>query len=181
MPVSNSLFLMRILTQSNLWAPWDLCTYQTTVYSNRDKLDSISTVLGSRSDWGSLFVVQEVNSKSWVTWLSIAQFAYFLREMCLFFNFWMIEIHKYVFFDTHVWNFSTKVRYMSKIHTSLKNDLVFLSLYIFWEKWFFFTCKYRILVEKFHVWMSKKHNIVNSIIQKLKNQHSSKNIQTEQC
>ena len=42
-------------------------------------------------DQGSQLVGQEVNSKSWVTWLSLSQFVYFLREVCLLFNFWMIK------------------------------------------------------------------------------------------
>ena len=37
------------------------------------------------------FLVPHENSKIWVTWLSIAQFVYFLREMCLLLNFLMIK------------------------------------------------------------------------------------------
>ena len=48
-------------------------------------------------------------------------------------------------------------------HPFLKNDLVLLSLYIFWRN----------LDERFHVWMSKRHIIVNFVIQKLKNKHIS--------
>ena len=60
-------------------------------------------------DQGPKLVVQEENSKFWVTWPRIAQFVYFLREMCLFFNFWMIKFTIMFFFDIHAWNFSTKV------------------------------------------------------------------------
>ena len=61
------------------------------------------------------FIGQEVHSKSWVTWLSFAQFVYFLREVCLLFNFWMIKFTiMWFFLDTHTWNFSFKVLYISK-------------------------------------------------------------------
>ena len=47
--------------------------------------------------------------------ISFAQFVYFLREVCLLFNFWMIKFTIMFFFDIHhAWNFSTKVLYMSK-------------------------------------------------------------------
>ena len=110
--------------------------------------------LEGKCDSGSQLVGQEVNSKFWVTWLSFAQFVYFLREVCLLFNFWMIKFTIMFFFDIHAWNFSTKVLYMSKKHTSLKNDLVLLSLYIFWEKYVFLTCSCEISF----VNVKKKHN-----------------------
>ena len=70
---------------------------------------------------GPHFLVSHENSKFWVTWLSIAQFVYFLREMCLLFNFWMIKFTIMFFFDIHTWNFSTKVLYGT--FTCQKNTL----------------------------------------------------------
>ena len=83
---------------------------------------------------GSQLVVQEVNSKFWVTWPRIAQFVYFLREMCLFFNFWMIKFTIMCFFDIHTWNFSSKVLYMSKNHNSFKKYTNWAKLSHFWGK-----------------------------------------------
>ena len=54
--------------------------------------------------------------------------------MCLFFNFWMIKFTIMCFFDIHTWNFSTKVLYMSKKHTSLKKYTNWAKLSHFWGK-----------------------------------------------
>ena len=40
---------------------------------------------------GANFLHWNQNSKFWVTWPRIAESVYFLRKMCLFFNFWMIK------------------------------------------------------------------------------------------
>ena len=74
------------------------------------------------------------NSKFWVTWPRIAQSVYFLREMCLFFNFWMIKFTIMCFFDIHTWNFSSKVLYMSKNHNSFKKYTNWAKLSHFWGK-----------------------------------------------
>ena len=85
---------------------------------------------------GAHFLQWNQNSKFWVTWPRIAQSVYFLREMCSFFNFWMIKFTIMCFFDIHTWNFSTKVLYMSKKHISLENVLVLLSLVVQVAKYF---------------------------------------------
>ena len=69
---------------------------------------------GVRNHTGTHFLHWNQNYKVWVTWPRIAQSVYFLREMCLFFNLWMIKFTIMVFFDIHAWNISTKVLYMSK-------------------------------------------------------------------
>ena len=68
-------------------------------------------------NWAALYMHfsgQEVNSKSWVTWLSFAHFVYFLREMCLLFNFWMIKFTimcfltiTYIIWQYWLWSFQT--------------------------------------------------------------------------
>ena len=57
--------------------------------------------------------------------LSFAQFVDFFGESVFIFQFLNDKIM--CFFDIHAWNLLTKI---------LKNDLVLLSLYIFWGKWF---------------------------------------------
>jgi hypothetical protein len=64
--------------------------------------------------YDSQLVCQEVNSKSWVTWLSFAQSLYFLEEVCLIFPFWM-TIHKYVCFLTFTHEIS-QLRSYQKTH-----------------------------------------------------------------
>ena len=66
-----------------------------------------------------------------VTW---PQSVYFLRKMCLFFNFWMIKFTIMCFFDIHTWNFSSKVLYMSKNHNSFKKYTNWAKLSYFWGK-----------------------------------------------
>ena len=101
-------------------------------------------------------MVQEVNSKFWVTWPGIAQSVYFLREMCLFFNFWMIKFTIMCFFDIHTWNFSSKVLYMSKNHNSFKKYTNWAKLSHFWGKCVFWHVEDPSKVvhgqEKFNVW-----------------------------
>ena len=75
-----------------------------------------------KGEYGAHFLHWNQNSKFWVTWPRIAQSVYFLRKMCLFFNFWMIKFTiMCFFFDIHAWNFSTKVIYMSKNTLPSKN------------------------------------------------------------
>ena len=83
---------------------------------------------------GAHFLHWNQNSKFWVTWPRIAQSVYFLREMCLFFNFWMIKFTIMCFFDIHTWNFSSKVLYMSKNHNSFKKYTNWAKLSHFWGK-----------------------------------------------
>ena len=89
-----------------------------------------------------------------VTWLSFAQFVYFLRELCLLFNFCAMKFTIMFFF--------------------LHSHMIFLN-------YGHLQVKKTHLVEKFHVWMSKKTYLwilsfknwnVNTLL--------SKNIQTEQ-
>jgi hypothetical protein len=71
----------------------------------------------------------------------LIQSVYFLREVCLFFNFWMIKFTIMCFFDIHRWNFSTKVLYMSKNHNSFKKYTNWAKLSHFWRKGVFLTCR----------------------------------------
>ena len=66
------------------------------------------------------FLQWNQNSKFWVTWPRIAQSVYFLREMCSFFNLWIIKFTIMFSLDINAWNFSTKVLYISKNTLSLK-------------------------------------------------------------
>ena len=88
---------------------WCVCFLDTLKYLKEKKdfrslpaFDPITLTFRENHDLGSQLVVQEVNSKFWVTWPRIAQFVYFLREMCLFFNFWMIKF-TIMFFYIHAW------------------------------------------------------------------------------
>ena len=45
-----------------------------------------------KGEYWAHFLHWNHNSKFWVTWPRMAQPVYFLREMCLFFNFWMIKV-----------------------------------------------------------------------------------------
>ena len=120
---------------------------------------------------GAHFLHWNQNSKFWVTWPRIAQSVYFLREMCLFFNFWMIKFTIMCFFDIHSWNFSSKVLYMSKNHNSFKKYTNWAKLSHFWGKCFFWHVEdLRWEISCMNV---KKNIVVIFIIQKLKIKHIS--------
>ena len=112
-------------------------------------------------------MVQEVNSKFWVTYPRIAQFVYFSREMCLVFNFWMVKFTIMFFFYIHAWNFSTKVLYTSKNTLSSKMTQ-FCSVCIFFEGSVCFWHVHDLSWEISCLNVKKKHNY-EIIIQKLKN------------
>ena len=76
--------------------------------------------------YGSQLLGQDENSKFWVTWLSFAQFVYFLRKMCLLFNFWMIKF--------------TFVVFLTFTH-EISQWLSFAQFDIFWGKCVFLTCR----------------------------------------
>ena len=126
-------------------------------------------------NYGAQFLHWNQNSKFLVTWPRIAQSVYFLREMCLFFNFWMIKFTIMCFFDIHIWNF-----YMSKNHNSFKKYTNWAKLSHFWGKCVFWHSEDLSL--EISCMNVKNNNIIeNSIIKKLKKKtFPSKSIQTEQ-
>ena len=93
----------------------------------------------------------------------IAQSVYFLREMCLSFNFWMIEFKIICFFDIHSRNFSSNMANLDR------HDI--FCLLVFWRNcvfWYVEDLRWKLSC----VNVKTKHIIVNFF--------PSKSIQTEQ-
>ena len=80
---------------------------------------------------GAHFLHWNQNSKLWVTWPRIAQSVYCLRDMRLFFNFWMIKFTIMFFFLHSHMKF---LIYMSKNHNSFTKYTNWAKLSHFWGK-----------------------------------------------